>query len=176
MLFRSPRVDPVTVTITDDNGGVATFGFYVVFYDPSFGFVTGGGWIDSPAGSYTPNLSLFGKATFGFVSKYKKGATIPDGNTEFQFHAGNLNFKSTVYQWLVVQGSTRASFKGNGTINGAGNYIFLVSVVDGSPDKLRMKITDTATNTVVYDNNIGASEDAVPTTALGGGSIVIHTN
>lgn len=38
---------------------------------------------------------MTGKATFGFVSKYKKGATLPTGETEFQFKAGNLNFMST---------------------------------------------------------------------------------
>jgi len=28
---------------------------------------------------------------------------------------------------------------------------------------------------IVYDNKMGAEEDADPTTAIGGGSIVIHT-
>ena len=41
-----------------------------VVYDPSAGFVTGGGWIDSPEGAYIPDPSLTGKANFGFVSKY----------------------------------------------------------------------------------------------------------
>ena len=43
------------------------------------GFVTGGGWIDSRPGAYRPEPELYGKATFGFVSKYKKGATTPTG-------------------------------------------------------------------------------------------------
>ena len=59
----------------------------VVVYDPSAGFVTGGGWIDSPAGAYKANESLSGKATFGLVSKYKKGANVPTGNMEFHFKA-----------------------------------------------------------------------------------------
>src|SRR5213593_1135959 len=74
---------------------------------------------------------LSGKAPFGFVSKYVSGKTVPTGNTEFQFHEAGMNFSSTVYEWLVVSGSM-AQYKGSGTINGAGNYGFLVSAVDGS--------------------------------------------
>lgn len=79
-------------------------------YDPAGGFVTGGGWIQSPAGAYVPDPSLSGKANFGFVSKYQKGATTPTGNTEFQFKAGNLNFHSDSYEWLVVAGA-KAMYK-----------------------------------------------------------------
>ncbi|MEN8239625.1 MAG: PKD domain-containing protein, partial [Actinomycetota bacterium] len=45
-----------------------------------------------------------GKATFGFVSKYKKGAGVPTGNTEFRFNAGNLDFQSCSYDWWMVAG------------------------------------------------------------------------
>jgi len=38
-------------------------------YDPDGGFVTGGGWIWSPAGAYLPDLTMEGKANFGFVSQ-----------------------------------------------------------------------------------------------------------
>jgi hypothetical protein len=154
----------------------------IVFYDPSAGFVTGGGWINSPAGAYVAGPSLAGKATFGFVSKYKKGATVPEGNTEFQFHAGGLNFKSTSYQWLVVSGA-KAQYKGYGTINGVSGYSFMLSAIDGQIsggggiDKFRMKIWKTATGEIVYDNQVGAldtTDTADPTTAIAGGSIVIH--
>jgi hypothetical protein len=84
---------------------------FVAVYDPAAGFVTVGGWIMYPAGAYTANPDLTGKATFGFVAKYKKGANVPDGNTEFQNKAGDLNFKSTSYDWLVVAGM-KAHFKG----------------------------------------------------------------
>ncbi|MBK7245505.1 MAG: hypothetical protein IPH98_16970 [Saprospiraceae bacterium] len=65
-------------------------------YDPTGGFITGGGWINSPEGAYPAIPTLTGKANFGFVAKYKKGNNQVDGNTEFQFKAGNLNFKSTL--------------------------------------------------------------------------------
>ena len=59
------------------------------------------------------DLSLAGRANFGFVSKYKKGAAAPEGQTEFQFQAGNLNFHSEAYEWLVVSGA-KAQYKGTG--------------------------------------------------------------
>ena len=77
------------------------------------------------------------------------------------------------YDWLVVAGS-KAQFKGTGTINGAGNYGFLLIAIDGTPDRFRMKIWDKATDYVIYDNMLGVADDGNPTTVLSGGSIVIH--
>ncbi len=171
----------VTLIVTDNDIGSASVAAenYVVVYDPEGGFVTGGGWINSPAGAYVPDNTLTGKATFGFVSKYEKGATVPTGNTEFQFKVADLNFKSTSYDWLVVAGS-QAKYKGTGTINGAGNYGFMLSAVDGAikgdgTDKFRIKIWDKESNDkIIYDNEIGIAEDTEPSTSIGGGSIVIH--
>jgi hypothetical protein len=166
----------VTVKVTDDDGGVGTktLEAYVVVYDPNGGFVTGGGWIMSPENAYIGDLSLTGKANFGFTSKYQPGKYLPQGNTEFQFHAGNLNFKSTSYEWLVVAGD-RAQFKGDGMINGASGYGFLLTGVDGNPDQFRIKIVRKSDGVVVYDNRRGEEEDSSAGTALGGGSIVVHT-
>jgi hypothetical protein len=150
---------------------------YLPIYDPNGGFVTGGGWINSPAGAYVPDGSLTGKANFGFVSKYQKGSNTPTGNTEFQFKAGDLNFKSSSYNTgsLVIAGS-KAIYKGVGTINGATGFSFMVSAIDGSPDKFRIKIWNTATSATVYDNQIGGTldENADPVTAIAGGSIQIQ--
>jgi hypothetical protein len=184
--FDTAGVYLVTLTVTDDCGQAGTtnqvgaFDALVVIYDPDAGFVTGGGVINSPAGAYAPNPSLVGKANFGFVSKYQKGANVPDGQTEFQFKVANLNFHSTIYEWLVVAGA-RAQYKGSGTINGAGNYGFMLTAIDGEInggggiDKFRIKIWDKNNgDAVVYDNQMGAGIDDNPTTALAGGSIVIH--
>lgn len=162
----TPGVFTLCVRGTDTAGNVsASECITFVVYDPAGGFVTGGGWINSPAGAYVADPGLTGKATFGFVSKYKKGASIPDGNAAFVFKAGNLDFASTSYQWLVVnQNGTNAQFKGVGTINGAGSYQFQIWATDGSPDKFRIKITNGST--VIYDNGVE--------TALGGGSIIVH--
>jgi hypothetical protein len=44
----------------------------------------------------------------------------------------------------------------------------------GGTDKFRIKIWDKTNNIIIYDNQLGDGEDANATTALGGGSIVIH--
>jgi hypothetical protein len=170
----------VTLTVTDTDGasGQSVFQFVVV-YNPGAGFVTGGGWIPSPAGAYAANPSLTGKATFGLNAKYKSGDTVPTGNTEFQFPAGNFNFHATAYDWLVIT-TNQAQYQGAGTINGAGNIGFLVTVLDNggtTPDKFRLQIWDKSNNNaVVYDTQPGDPATAAPTTALGGGRIQVHTN
>jgi hypothetical protein len=50
----------------------------------------------------------------------------------------------------------------------------MLSAIDGSPDRFRIRIWDKVTGVVIYDNQIGAADDANPTMALGGGSITIH--
>lgn len=139
-------------------------------YDPSAGFVTGGGWFTSPAGAYVPDAQLTGKATFGFVSKYVKGKTEPTGNTSFAFQTATLSFSSDSYQWLVVnQAGTNAQFKGVGILNGVPGHQFMVWAKDGDPDTFRIKISDPG-GTIVYDN----TQDGEFGTELGGGSISIH--
>jgi len=180
----------VTATVTDPDYVGSDVELFVI-YDASAGFVTGGGWINSTATSCLMpvtcidangnSLNVTGKANFGFTSKYQKGATVPTGNTEFQFQEGGLNFKSTDFQWLVIQGTTKSQFKGTGTINGKGKYNFMVTAIDGDnyngtkkPDAFRIKITDFVTGAVIYDNQMGADDTGDSATILGGGSIVIH--
>jgi surface antigen len=169
----------LTVTATDLAGNVETQSRMFTVYDPTAGFVTGGGWITSPAGAYLDAPSLLGKATFGFVSRYKKGANVPTGKTQFKFNAAGLDFESVSYEWLVVAGN-KAQFKGTGTINGAGDYAFFLTAMDGDGsggtgvDRFRIRIWDRTSGGLIYDNQVNAPADADPTTALGGGSIVIH--
>lgn len=191
--FTEPGVYTIQLTVTDPAGTFVTadtidndLPAYVVIYDPEGGFVTGGGWIWSPEGAFHPELEEFadvtGRATFGFVSRYQRGASVPTGNTEFQFRAGDLNFRSTEYQWLVISGA-RAQYKGWGTINGQGDYGFLLTAIDGQvdggggEDRFRLKIWDETSGTIIYDNQHGADDNAEleDHTVIGGGSIVIHS-
>ena len=113
------------------------------------------------------------------MSKYQKGATIPTGQTEFQFQAGDFNFHSEVYDWLVIAGA-KSQYKGTGTVNGSGSFGFLLCAIDGQinggggADKFRIKIWNKSSGAVMYDNMMGSSDDADPTTTLGGGSITIQ--
>jgi probable HAF family extracellular repeat protein len=178
--YSATGVYTVTLRVTDNDGATAesTLEFVVVF-DPAAGFVTGSGLIYSPSGAYAADFSLAGRATFGFVSSYQKGATVPSGNARFQFHAGDFSFRSTAFDWLVIAGP-QAKFKGSGTVNGEGDFGFLISAVDGdvngggSTDKFRIKIWDKVTGSVIYDNQTGAADDAAATTVIDAGSISIH--
>ena len=171
----------VTAIAGSGCGNAATSIAYLAIYDPNGGFVTGGGWINSPSGAYHADPALTGKANFEFVSKYKKGSNVPDGNTKFKFPAGNLNFNSSSYDLgSLVIGEFKAIYKGTGTINGTGSYRFMVSAVDGDVsggdgyDMFRIKIWNKTDNSIVYDNNPGRDENDVPLTTLDGGSIVLH--
>jgi PKD repeat protein len=180
--YADPGVYTATLTITDSkfNSTQQVFPFIVV-YDPEGGFVTGGGWIHSPPGAYPADPIMTGSAEFGFVSKYKKDATAPMGETEFEFEVAGLHFHSDTYEWLVIAGA-QAMFRGSGTVNGEGDYGFMLTAVDEkltpstNEDLFRIKIWDKNDNdALVYDNEMDDEEDARPDTALGGGSIVIHT-
>jgi hypothetical protein len=131
--------------------------------------------------SYSPDPSLTGKASFDFVSKYKKGASVPSGETQFQFRTAELSFHPPAYEWLVIAGA-RAQYKGAGTINGLGDYGVLLTAIDGQVngggdvDRFRIKIWDRTSEAVVYDNQMGDAEDGDAATELGGGAIVIHSD
>ena len=170
----------VTLEACDPSGECDSASTDVVVYDPTAGFVTGGGWIDSPVGACGAGAptgvcitDATGRASFAFVSRYKRGASVPDGQATFVFQAGNLRFQSDSYEWLVVSGRSKAQFKGTGSINGMGSFQFIVTVQDGDTDGFRIKIT--SGSEVVYDNLTGADDAIQNTQAIAGGSIVIHT-
>lgn len=182
--FKESGLYTISATVADACAST-TITRQLVVYDPSGGFVTGGGWITSPAGAYVAQPTLTGRANFGFVSKYLKGATVPLGETEFQFQMATMNFHSGSYDWLVVSGAT-AQYKGVGSINGVNGFKFLLTAVDGhllgggnQADHFRIKIwhvDSTGIDVVDYDNQLDASLAGATSesTTIGGGSIVIH--
>jgi parallel beta-helix repeat protein len=162
--FETQGVFYVGLTVTDDDASTVSTGTLVVIYDPSDGFITGGGWFDSPWGAFKEDPSLTGKATFGFVAKYHKGADVPEGNAEFHFNAADLNFHSTSYDWLVIAGF-KGMFKGRGTINDEGDYGFMITAIDGDlhpgwfEDRIRVRIWDYETEEEIYDSNVWSWDD-----------------
>ncbi len=178
--YTSAGVHTVGLRVTDDDGGIgeATFQF-VVAYDPSDGFVTGGGWFDSPPGSLHADPSASGKATLGFNAKYHKNDAVPSGQTQFTFHEGGLDLHSTGYDWLVVT-ETLAYLAGSGTLDGGLECDLLLTLSDGDRaggdgiDRVRLQLWSAATGEPVYDSEPGAPMWVEPTTVMGGGSIKIH--
>jgi hypothetical protein len=165
--YAEAGVYTLQVAVEDDDGGSANAAYeYIVLYDPSGGFVTGHGRLYSEAGWCRLDAACSdaqGNARFGFVSRYNRGATVPSGRTDFIFRAGNFDFESTAYHWLLVnQDGRNAQFRGEGLINGAlsksGLYQFMLWAGDEAgpvgEDTFRIKIwfEDGAQETVVYDN------------------------
>jgi len=183
--WNSGMSDVATIQIVDVN--TAGFGNDFTLDDLSFvpevtkqPAVTGGGWINSPAGAYAADPTFVGKASFGFNAQYKKEQSIPTGETEFQ--VADLNFHSTSYDEasLVIAGA-KAQYQGSGTIKGSdGTYGFIVTTIDGQAsggsgtDLFRIRIWNKSTGDTVYDTQPGDPDSADPTTPLGGGSIVLH--
>lgn len=166
----------VTLTVTDSLGAsdTKTAEIDIIVYDPVGGFATGNGWLNSLSGAYRGNPTLTGKVDFGFVSRYQKGATIPEGNTQFKFKDADLRFESTSYKWLVVNNAgVNAQLFGNGTINGGlapnnEEYKFMIWATDGDPDTFRIKIwwEDNSGENIVYDNDMQQP--------IEGGAIQVH--
>ncbi|MDO1451401.1 T9SS type A sorting domain-containing protein [Rhodocytophaga aerolata] len=154
----------------------------IVIYDPAGGFLTAGTWFHSPAGAYKSKPAASGDAYLLLAAKYKPEATSPSGHTLFHFPSGGITFSSTSYEWLVISGA-KASYQGEGRLNGKAGYGFLISAIDGKQsrggrmDKIRIQIWDkNNNNAIVYDTNLTDTDtDADPSTAIHRGAIVIHT-
>jgi len=67
-------------------------------------------------------------------------------------------------------GGPKAKFKGEG------EYGFTLSACDDVADTFRTRIWKSATESVVYDNEIGEPDDSDAGTEIGGGNIVVHRN
>ena len=165
----------VTVKVSDDAASdVKTATTSIIVFDPEAGFVTGGGWIQSPAGSLTASPASSGKATFGFSVKYLAGRLEPQGNLTVQLHQPGLMLKATSFQWLVVSGPL-AVFRGQGTLQGMpGVYGFMVTALRDGSGQIRICVWNQATGAIVYDTHPSEQLDSRAGTPVNGGSITIH--
>ena len=181
--FASPGVYSVRLTVRDQSGnsGTATTvdgqNAVVVVFAQAAGFATGSGRIDSPAGAFVADPLHSGRADFAFGSKYHKLETTPRGTTTFELKWTSFTFQSTGYDWIVALPSG-ARFSGSGTVNGAGDFGFTLWAVDGNdvggPDLLRLRVRNKATGAVVYDTQMGAPDNAAPTTTLTSGDVDVR--
>lgn len=178
--FTQAGVHRIKIRAADASGNLVESGKTILLavYDPTSGFVTGKGWINSPPGAYVPDPAMTGKVSFSFVSKFLKGTTVPTGETEFLFKGVDFTFHSDRYEWFVIAGP-KAQFKGVGTMNGQGEYGFILTVSDGElngkgQDRFRIRIWETATGVQVYDSQPGSPDMDDPAAELSGGSITIH--
>ncbi|MDX6557826.1 MAG: hypothetical protein QOF72_875, partial [Blastocatellia bacterium] len=155
--------------------GTSTFSSVVVF-DPNAGSMNSDGWFNSPLGAFPTNPSFAGKVHFESNAAYDKQTKLLSGKMKVDLPG--MNFNGTGFAYLSITGS-RIQMSGSGTINGAGSYVFLLSGIDGKvdgkklPDKVRIKIVDSASGRIVYDGLMGAADNAAPTLVLGGGTINI---
>ena len=155
----NPATGPATANLT-------------ILAPSSNGLVTGGGWFDSPVGAckMASCTTATGRANFAFNVHSRNGSVT--GETEFHFRAGNLDFHSSAYKSLGINGS-RVQFQGTGTVSGqTGTDTFTVIAVvndddgEATPDTLEIQITDPS-GVVIYDSqNVPISR----------GDIVIHEN
>ncbi|MEX2231786.1 MAG: HYR domain-containing protein [Cyclobacteriaceae bacterium] len=184
----------VTITLTDECGSSAFVYETIMVFEKRVGSVRGSGWFNSMPGYYLKDRKASGKAQFAFTAEYKNLGTVPVGNTTFNFKAGNLKFRSAQYELLLVDGEN-AFLTGTGKLNNKGGYGILISMVDDETkvkdpkggkdkkdnadknskksDRIRVKIWDPS-GKVIYDTQLGAKDEAVATTVLGGGSIEIE--
>jgi FtsP/CotA-like multicopper oxidase with cupredoxin domain len=155
----SAGVRTVTVTGSDGAGATGSDSTLVAVYDADAGFVTGSGTVGTTGSP---------PAAFDVAAKYHKLGAVPVG------HVVVGSFASTAMEWLVVAGN-RAQVRGTGTIGGTGSYTFLLTVADGSPDRLRLKVWD-ASGAVVSDKAPGHPDDidTADPPPIGTGSIVVH--
>lgn len=176
--YTAAGVYTVDLTVTDSGGktGIASYQ-YVVVYDQSAGWVSGGKQFNSPPGAVTGNFGVTGNVDFGFQAKYANGSMVPSGkNISFSFPAGNINFSSSAYQWMVVNGS-KAIFKATGTLNGVTGYTMLVSAIDQSATHdnglIRFQLKDLSNN-IIYDTQQGELDTVNPITPISKGKINVH--
>ncbi|MDP9867826.1 MULTISPECIES: PKD domain-containing protein [Streptosporangium] len=156
---------PISVTVTDDDGGAATAGSidgkqaYVLVYDPA-GSLIGAGQTVSPAGACTLNAECArqDKATFHITARYRHKATTPTGGLHYD--APGFDLRDTSYTVLAANGGT-AVLHGEGKVNKTVDVVYEITAVDsGKPadrtDKLVVRVWK-KNGELVYDNSASPS-------------------
>jgi len=150
-------VDVYDVTVTVGNYYTGSGSSIVVVYDPSLGFVTGGGRVDNPTTGCSAN--------FGLNVKYLKNGK-PQGAMLYFEHCpgGNAKIKSNAMQSMSIVNNTSVIIS-KAVFNGVGNYGMRITITDngepGSSDRFGLQLTNPA-SVIVPDYTFA------PRTILGG--------
>ena len=119
---------------------------------------------------------VLGIVNFDFASK---AATSRSSRNESLINllVGKLEFRTLGFESKTVSGA-RAQFKGLGTVNNLAGYRYILTVIDGQApggdgvDRFRLKVWNEKTGETVFDNQMGAGDDADPTNVVGAGSSI----
>ena len=172
--YANPGVFTIRATVSDEDGGTsAPADFrYVIVYDASGASTVGSGFFDVPGQGHR-------KAHFSFDAAFESAtAAVPNGTVRFWIPGARTLFESTSIDMLVVQES-RAQFWGTGVLDGVPAR-FRITAIDGrvtsdnTPDAIRVELWNAAGETILYDSQPGAAQDAPVITAIGGGNIRIR--
>jgi hypothetical protein len=175
----------VYITLTDKCGGSTYSYTSIAVSSPRSGSMSGGGWFNSPRGAYVNDQSTSGKVTFALHASNVNRNRIPNGYVVFNFHEAKLKFRSTELERFRLEDDA-ASVSAVGRLNGDRGYQILVSVAKGdrernyignenhasSIDLIRVKMLDPNGN-VIYDTQPGSPDDALATTLVKEGSVVL---
>ena len=113
--------------------------------------VTGAGWLNSSPGSYKLDKNNCDKLFFEFHMMDRGLGYQPNGKVTIRYPHANLDFKSNVCDWLLLD-NQMATLTGMGKINNQGNYGYLL-VANDQPDELRIVLWDKNDgDKIVYDN------------------------
>jgi endonuclease/exonuclease/phosphatase family metal-dependent hydrolase len=174
----------ISTAVTDDDSGTDSKTVLSVVFDPNGGFVTGGGFLDSPAGSLTTTPSATTKLHIELNPRYHNGDSGPapsGGKVKASLNGGGLRLDSSALDWLVVTPDHKTAIKGTGSVNGQDGYGFVVYGYDTDPDSLRLVVWPLSYGTIpgtgtVYDNRpaAGYDLDQADPQSLANGSLKIH--
>jgi len=149
----------VQLTITDDDGGTVTSTYSnITVIDRDAGWLTIAGDFQSPTGAWTERPSVSTLASIDVLAGYIGDS--PTGRLTFTLGGSSrtspaLSLRATGFSQLVM-GDDTAWLHGTGTLNGKRGYAFILTATDGpgmnANDGVRIRIWDTESLTVVYDN------------------------
>lgn len=154
--FTAPGVFTVAVTATQRARGIDTDTVVIFVVDPA--------------------AQVIGRGRLGNRARFN----VAPGRLTLV--APGFRFASTALDVLVVTGN-KGQLRGSGTVNGAGNFGFILTVADGTlpggdgVDRFRLKVVDrSAGDAVVYDDVPGAPDDIdiADPQAIPAGRILVH--